>query len=669
MYLLRTIFPRVRSSLQLRGLATAAIGLAAIAAHVSTALAADDTTSRYVVRYEEAPLAMYAASERAQGRVAIPSKRQANGRERLDVHSAEARSYVDYLQAQQDKHFGDIAATLGRFPFRAYAMQHAVNAEILELSATEARRLAHMPGIDAVEADRLLPLASDVGPGLVGAASVWWGAPAAQDSFFARSFDVIGGYLGDGVVVGMIDTGYNSLSPSFQETDMNGYHIENPLGHGNFLGQCNVPGISRGGCNDKVIGVYDEFTPIMGGSTYTVEDGVGHGSHTASVAAGNFRSATLGGYTARISGIAPHANLVIYRVCSPGGCSWASTVAAVDHSIADGQVDVLNYSISGVGNPWYDSASVAFLSAASAGIFVSTAAGNTGGTTGQVAGTVMNQEPWVATIAAGTHSGGALVNQGNAVVRAPTQPDQLTGFSLLGPTTYNVIKPDLQAPGAQILGAGASDGTSAGTNFVMLCSGTSMAAPVVTGSGALLLGLHPDWTALEVKSALMMTAKESGLTKADGTTASDYFDRGSGRVQDFLANNAGLVMDETEANFHNANPEHGGDPRLLNLPSMQNANCANSCTFVRTVRSTQDHAVTWTAHVEPAPGSGPWSVAISPSTFKVKASALSAPLSFTIDSTNFASDGLFHFAEVVLTADDTRLPPLHLPLAIAVPAS
>src|SRR5439155_646324 len=79
--------------------------------------------------------------------------------------------------------------------------------------------------------------------------------------------------------------------------------------------------------------------------------------------------------------------------------------------------------------------------------------------------------------------------------------------------------------------------------------GTSMATPHTTGSGALMMGLHTDWSPQEAKSALMMTALEAGLTKADGSTPSDFFDRGSGRLQDFPASKAGLVLNETGLNF------------------------------------------------------------------------------------------------------------------------
>jgi subtilisin family serine protease len=431
-----------------------------------------------------------------------------------------------------------------------------------------------------------------------------------------------------------------------------------------------VPGISLGGCNDKVIGVYDELglTSGLSAPVYTVEDQLGHGSHTASTAAGNARSATLSGYTAKISGIAPHANLVIYRVCSPYiSCSFLAILSAIDHAIADGVVDALNFSISGGTDPWHDSVSLAFLSAADAGISISAAGGNTDiNAPNQIPGTVNHFEPWVATVASASHTGGALTKVA-PVVRTATHADVLAATSLLGPSQFDVIKPELQAPGLSILAAIANDGTSGGPKLVGLRDGTSMATPHVTGSAALLLGLHPDWTPFEVKSALMMSAREAGLTKADGVTPSDYFDRGSGRLQDFEAANAGLVLDETAQGFSSADPAIGGDPSALNLASMQNAACTKSCSFSRYFHSTQNHTVTWTVSVVQGPSPGFSSVTVSPSKFSVAAHAYSSAVVIKAGTTALAADGRFHFAEIVLTPDDTRLGPLHLPLTVAVP--
>jgi len=627
--------------------------------------------ARYVVRFDEPGLARYNGVVSATGGSSsnlLPLKQHANGRTRLDVNSEAAKSYVDYLRNRQDQHIADIATAIGRIPVNVHSMQHALSAATLILSPDEAQRIVHTRGIAAVEPDHQLELASDIGPGFTGATSVWWGTQAGQDSIFASDF-INDGYEGDGVVVGVIDGGYNSLSPSFQATDAYGYTVANPLGHGIFLGQCHVAGISRGGCNDKVIGVYDEvgLSANLAGWVYSVEDEQGHGSHTASTAAGSRRTATINGYSALLAGVAPHANLVIYRACSPySGCGYAPIVAAIDQAVADGVVDALNFSISDPAGPWADAIAHAFLGATEAGIFVAAAAGNTNSLMPkQTAGSVINVAPWVTTAGAGSHDGGAIA-QG---ARTAMKGDELAPFTLIGPARYDFIKPDLQAPGMHILAASSNDGSATGPAQVAMMDGTSMATAHTTGSGALLAGLHPDWTPLEIKSALMMTAKESGLTKADGATPSDYFDRGAGRVQEFLAGKAGLVLDETGDHLASADPSNGGDPSSLNLASMERTACASACTFTRVFRSTQNHAVTWTASVVAGPAPGFTSVSVTPAKLTLNAFEVSRPVTFRAETSKVTADGKFHFAEVVLTADDPTLPPLNVPIAVVVPAA
>jgi len=82
--------------------------------------------------------------------------------------------------------------------------------------------------------------------------------------------------------------------------------------------------------------------------------------------------------------------------------------------------------------------------------------------------------------------------------------DVMTSFSSAGPTDFgHLLKPDVSAPGGQILSATLPE--FAGSPFAVF-DGTSMATPHVAGSAALLLELHPTWTAQQVKSALVSTA-------------------------------------------------------------------------------------------------------------------------------------------------------------------
>jgi len=765
--------------------------------------------SNYIVRFKEQPVALYDGS---QPGLKAPERVIRNQRERLNTQGAAAKTYESFLADQQTQRLDAMSQTLGRAIQPRFAFKHAINAVVAQFTAEEAKRLSRMEGVVSVEREKLHQLTSDVGPGFIGAASVWWGTSAGQDTLFASGFENNLQYRGDNVVIGVIDSGYNSASPSFSATDEFGYTITNPLGDGNFIGQCNVPNISTAGCNNKVIGVYD-FVNDGVNTPFSVEDGVDHGSHTASTAGGNNRTATLNGYSTRISGVAPHANLVIYRACNlpgqPTRCSGSAMLASVNQVVQDGVVDVVNFSISGGDLPWEDDVSFAFLSATQAGILVSASAGNSG----PLPYTIGHQEPWVMSVAAAEHSRGpipkmlrvtgpgtpptnvqqilftegngapvattsitanlilspqfhnqdltgtdgctaaggfaagtftngiALVSRGtcsfiekvnNAVgagavavvisnnrpgdvtpsvpgatvpvyailqtdgtnlktflsangnmapgiidiapgIAFSAQPDKLADFSSLGPvwsiapTWFDVIKPDVQAPGVDVLAAINSDGTANGANAVGLLSGTSMAAPHNAGAAALLAGLQPGWTPMEIKSALMMTAKTAGLTKPDGVTTSDAFDRGAGRIRVDVASKAGLVLRENGFNFLLADPSEGGDPGTLNLPSMQSGNClkltspttsAADCTFNRKLTSTQNRSITWTASFNGVTGN------VSPSNaFTVVANGT---FPITVNLTNVPADGEYHFGEMVLTPNDASLPSLHMPIAVRV---
>ena len=127
-----------------------------------------------------------------------------------------------------------------------------------------------------------------------------------------------------------------------------------------------------------------------------------------------------------------------------------------------------------------------------------------------------------------------------------------------------------------------------------LNSGTSMSSPHSVGSAALVRKVHPTWTVSETKSALMMSAFNGG-TKEDGTTPWDADDVGNGRLDLTKAALAGLVMDETTQHYIDANPNTGGDPKTLNVPSVRNMDCTPNCTWTRTVRNTLTSATNWTA--------------------------------------------------------------------------
>ncbi|MBO7942922.1 S8 family serine peptidase, partial [Streptomyces sp. S9] len=111
-------------------------------------------------------------------------------------------------------------------------------------------------------------------------------------------------------------------------------------------------------------------------------------------------------------------------------------------------------------------------------------------------------------------------------------------------------------PGVDILAVTAGTTISGFEQQVGLLSGTSMASPHHAGAAALVRQARPGWSVAEIKSALMMTAKQE-VFREDGVTQADPFDTGSGRIQVDQAVNAGLVLNETTARYQAADPAAG----------------------------------------------------------------------------------------------------------------
>jgi subtilisin family serine protease len=127
---------------------------------------------------------------------------------------------------------------------------------------------------------------------------------------------------------------------------------------------------------------------------------------------------------------------------------------------------------------------------------------------------------------------------------SPNPADVIAGFSSRGPTQDRFLKPDVVAPGVDVVSSGYAVGAFPApfTGFGS-ASGTSMAAPHVAGASALLKQLHPDWTPAQVKSALMTTATEDVWTSTAQTTRAGVVVRGAGRIDLTKAGTPGLTLD------------------------------------------------------------------------------------------------------------------------------
>jgi subtilisin family serine protease/subtilisin-like proprotein convertase family protein len=224
--------------------------------------------------------------------------------------------------------------------------------------------------------------------------------------------------------------------------------------------------------------------------------------------------------------------------------------------------------------------------------------------------------------------------------------DSMASFSARGPAgsvvpgLANLVKPDLGAPGLNILAATRA-GFSAPPEFNLL-SGTSMSSAHGTGAAALMRSLQPAWTPAEIKSALMLTAAIA-VKKEDGITAADPFDVGAGRLDLRRAMRAGFVLNTTKAEFEAANPATGGDPRLLNQASLGDANCNDVCSWTRRLRSVLPVSQTYNATLITPPGI---SGSVSPSSFTL-ATGATQEITVSLDA-SAAALGSWVFARVVI---------------------
>ena len=628
---------------------------------------------RYIVMLKDKPLATYSG-----GVPGIPGTAAPKGK-KLDPSGPNSRKYDAHLKTKQRQ----AATAKGVTIDRSFTL--ALNGFSAALSGEQAKQLAGDRGVLAVVPDRLLKpdYSSTDFLGLPGPEGVW------RQQFDGKED------AGRGVVVGVLDTGYSPNNPFFagdtvpplSGTPKVGmpYHLQGNViamrkaDGGTFVGDC-VKGEGFAGteCNSKVIGARyygegykaivppDQRSPL---ELFSPVDVHGHGSHTASTAAGNSGIAqTAGGRDFGVSsGVAPAAKVAVYKVCWEGatpattGCLESDIMQAIQDAVLDG-VDVINFSISGNTTTTVDPVSLAFLNAAAAGVFVSASAGNEG----PGASTVNHAGPWITSVAASTFNsslrgtvelsdgkkfaGASVMSEevtakpivlalavkaaaaadADAALCVPNSLDpakaagkivvcdrgiiprvdksaevqraggvgmvlvnvvpgsldtdmhsvptvhvgdpsvkeavaatpgltanlrmkdttgaalppvpQIAEFSSRGPTLAaggDLLKPDVTAPGVAVLAAVSPIGFK-GEKFGFM-SGTSMAAPHVAGSGALLLGKFPQWSPAAVKSAIMTTAYD--LVNADGAKVQNVFAQGAGHVNPSQFATPGLIYD------------------------------------------------------------------------------------------------------------------------------
>ena len=296
---------------------------------------------------------------------------------------------------------------------------------------------------------------------------------------------------------------------------------------------------------------------------------------------------------------------------------------------------------------------------------------------------------WIANNGALAHQGTARINGSNPE-EAPENADIMASFSSRGanPAAPSLVKPDVTAPGVDILAAWMADPAVTVQDIVLaagvvrdaegeqygVISGTSMSSPHTAGAGALIRAVHPTWSPDEVKSALMTTAfnrmengnngdETHGVFKEDGVTPADPFDMGAGRVDLHVAADAGFVLGETAANYTAADPGAGGDVTTLNIASLGNDDCGTfsvdgTCSWTRTIRSTASSAITWSVTTT---GDSGMVITASPSFFTLAPGQMQT-IEFTAD-VSASPKFEWIFGEVRFLPSGS-VPPAHFPVAV-----
>ncbi len=740
----------------------------------NAAIPAADTSAKsnvYIVMMKDDPAVAYEGNIKGY-KATKPGKGA-----KINPNSAQVKKYTAYLDSTHDKALSAVGAG-----GKIYSYHYALNGFAAVLSKSQVEALRARDDVVRVWQDEIRQPTTDSTPnylGLKGESGVW----ALEGK-------------GENVIVGIIDTGIWPEHASFSDqndfSDPTGSSGKRNLAYGpppeSWSGSCQSgEQFSQDDCNNKLIGAryYPDGFSAHGHSDLMISeylsprDSNGHGSHTASTAAGNEGPQNTIN-SDPVSGVAPRARIAVYKVCwnpreGNSGCAGSDSAAAIDQAVADG-VDVINFSIGGGSTVFAGPDDIAFLFAADAGVFVATSNGNAGPgaqTTGTPAGV-----PWITAVGAtqddqivaseltvnapesvageydsvggasdvtledtgpitadvevasdilacgpiepmpgkialvsrgactfttkfnnaaaagaiaivvynsssadpiimlatGTSIPGVMIRQAdgqllaaetgvNVTLESVSGDNRIAEFSSRGPNggAPDVIKPDVAAPGVNIIAAGAG-------TYSIAISGTSMASPHVAGAFALLKEAHPDWSAAMAKSALMTSARQN-LRKTTGNDAADPFDIGAGHIvpagafapglvydasfYDYLAftcdNNVQLVSDGSCAWLAaNGYPSDGSD---LNLASIGVANLLGTQTVTRTVTSMSPDGTTFTASVDAPAGVD---VVVTPDSFTLNEGDSQE---FTVEFTvNGATGGEWAFGGLTWNNDSSQSP-------------
>lgn len=325
----------------------------------------------------------------------------ANTGNRYNAYTPAMLAYTQALENKQKQ----VASSIASIEI-LHSFKHAYNGFSAKLNAKQKQQLEAHPDVLGIWEDRLEIINTANTPEFLGLTG-----PGGQHTM---------GIKGEGVIIGIIDTGVWPENPSF--ADDGSYSNASELG---WQGACDTGTDEAFTCNNKLIGARyfgDSFS-----SQYEIQyalgefdsprDADGHGSHTASTAGGNAGVAAIlsGASAGTVSGMAPRARIAAYKACwnsdyknpeggDEAGCFYGDTMAAIDAAVTDG-VDVINYSIGGSKTDLTIPSTAAMLNATAAGVFVSVSAGNSG----PDKETVGTPAPWVTSVAASSYNGTSTI--------------------------------------------------------------------------------------------------------------------------------------------------------------------------------------------------------------------------------------------------------------------
>ena len=424
-----------------------------IAALLSIATGSYAQTESVLRDAGDVPLQLAGGSDAEQTRVYIVQLRSPSAAERqaslalpgtkFQKDSAAAKAWVADIEDEQQR----VLAKAGPGTRQIYSYRYGLNGFAARMSASQAQKLQHLPEVQNVWEDEVRPMATRHSLSFLG---------LFDDEDGLRSVEALDG---DGVIIGVIDSGITPEHPALQDTReadrpntcRSGWGETTILGRWlcrryrklpdvqafeppeDWNGEC-VTGerFETTDCNNKLIGARwyidgaQETGPIHEGEIRSPRDADGHGTHTATTAAGNRASASLfGTLIGDLEGVAPKARVAVYKACwlRPGAtrasCNSSDLANAIDAAVADG-VDIISYSVGSSLARTTAPDDLALLAATKAGVLAIVAAGNEGpnlGTIGSPAG-----GPWVLTAAASTRDG-----ESNVEAMEITAPAGLAG--------------------------------------------------------------------------------------------------------------------------------------------------------------------------------------------------------------------------------------------------